>query len=312
MVWSYVVPLEGPALTGRGEWMQGRFAWQGLEIDVPEDWELGAFHGNGVTGYAALDDGVDVRLQVRWNRRGGRVSLPRAVAQYRRSLRKKTKKRIAFEELAPEFLPMRCRKGRAIAPFHWEGDRAAYGCAWQCAACNCVGLIELLFPVGQADRKAAQRILTSVRDHREDDQRLWSVYGFAFVTPAAYNLERSVLTPGKLQFVLRASKLGRVRVERWSMASEWLKKAPLEKWPRELAAQAKSESPGRFEQRVGHVHGHPALCFRQEGGRKGLVRRPSLEGLLWCCAENDTIYTVVAQGAEDGLPDTVAATIGCH
>lgn len=289
-----------------------RFGWQGIELDVPASWELSAYSGDQDVGYAALDDGEQLRLHVRWNRRRPRrVDLSATSRQYKRSLRKKTKGRVEFQELCPEFLPVRYRKARSIVPFQWEGEQTAWGLAWHCRVCGCVGLLEVVFPSAEADRKLARLILSSLVDHRDDGRRLWAVYGFAFLTPAVYNLERPELTAGRLRFTFRASKRARLTVERWSMASEWLKKAPLENWPGELLKRDYRGGSGRLEQVATRVQGRQAWRFTQQAGRQGIARTGAREGLLWHCVEEDKIYAVLAQEAEDGLLDEVAMTVKC-
>jgi hypothetical protein len=287
-----------------------RFGWQGIELDAPKPWDLSAYHGGADAGYAVLDDGLQMRLQVRWNRREKHpVPLDQTVDRYERSLQKKSKGQACFERLSPQFLPARFHRAHTTAPFYWEGQQCAYGMAWQCLSCRCMGLAEVLFAPSEADRGLAWKILTSLSDHREDGQRLWSVYDFAFRTPSAYNLERSDLTPGRLLFEFRAGRGGRLTVERWSVAAEWLRKTPLDQWPGELLRRGNKTAGIPHEQGPIVVHGCPGWRFGRPGGRRRLVRYEPVEGLVWHCAERDKVYAVMAQGGEDGVAPAIAATV---
>jgi len=291
---------------------RGRFGWQGIEADVPTPWELSAYRGDRDSGYAALDDGVQVRFQVRWNRRGARrVHVGVMLDRYCRSLHKKTKGRAAFDRLDPGFLPARARKDREVEAFRWHAEVSVFGFAWTCHTCGRVGLAEVLFPVEEVDRPTAIRVLSSTEDHRSDGQCLWSVYDFAFLAPHTYNLQQPDFVPGRLCFRFRAPERARLTVGRWSMAAEWLKKRPLEDWSRDLVAQMQPAGRGKVEQCRVEVRGHEGWRFLIPAARRGLVRRAAVEGLVWHCTQSDKVYAVVAQGSEDGLPETVAATVQC-
>lgn len=288
------------------------FGWQGIEIAVPAPWELSGYHGNHERGYACLDDGIQVRLQVRWERAtGGLGNLDTTLRRYKRSLEKAGRGRVSLEMQSPDLLPERFRDAKDLMPFHWVADREGYGAAWHCQACRRVLLVEVLFPRGEGDPRLARRVLASTRDHREDGQRLWSVYGFAFRTPDTYNLERPSLAPGRLQFLLRASRRIWLRVERWAVASQWAEQAPLAQWPDELLRGFRLAPRGSLEQSEAEIHGHSGRRFTAVAGRRGLLGRQRVEGMVWRCPEEDKLFAVLAGGGRENLSAQVAATIAC-
>jgi len=288
------------------------FGWHGLECEVPEAWELACYDGAYDAGYASLDDGVDMRLQVRWNRVRNRPKLLEgALKRYERSLKKAAKGTLRFEAGDPGFVPKRHREGRDLAAFRWEGDTAAEGLAWYSHATGRLVMVEVLFRGRGVDKALARRVLGSARDHRDDGRRLWAVYGFAFLAPDHYNLERPELAPGRLRFELRAGSHAWLRVERWAMASQWLDKASIEEWPRELVKLLGLAPRGALEQEEARVGKHRACRFTQAVGRGRLGRRQRVTGLVWTCPEDDKVFVVMAGGGAEDLAEEVAATIVC-
>ena len=71
------------------------FVWQGLRLEVPEDWNLGRVDGDFEKGYARLDDAEIVRLEIEWRRlkgRGEALRLTELVDRYLANLQKKADK----------------------------------------------------------------------------------------------------------------------------------------------------------------------------------------------------------------------------
>jgi len=300
------------------------FGWQGIELQVPVAWELQAHGGDYKAGYAALDDGIDVRLQVRWSDlKRGALKAGSTIEEYRRKLERAYKGNLTFDTRSADFLPRRLRQDKDAVAFSWKAGRAGFGLAWHCHTCRRAVLAEILFGTGEtdcqsgdwrsqeADTALSQRILKSLACHREDGQRLWAVYGFAFLAPDTYNLERPELVPGRLQFLLRESRRSWLRVERWALASQWTRKAPLDQWPAEVLKLMRVTPVGPLEQTETDVRGNPGCRFTRRALRRGLRRQERVDGLVWIAHEEDKVFAVVAGGGREDLPERVAATVVC-
>ncbi len=287
-------------------------AWQGIEVEVPEAWELGAYQGDANAGSFRLDDGVDIRLNVRWTQsRSPSPTLRTAIERCRREVAKRGKDRLSFSEISSSFLPKSTREATA---FEWRlagPSQAGFGLATFCRTCRRIVLAEVLFPNGSIERKLAQRILSSLRDHRDDGLRTWSVYGFRFEILAALRLDRANLEPGRLRFLFRSGKRTWLRVERWGLASQWAHDTPLERWPSEwlkfMRAGVRSQ-PGVSET---ECRGHRAVAFHAARVPSGWWRRESIDGLVWRCPEDDAIYALAGNGGTDAIPEEVARNIQC-
>jgi len=287
------------------------FAWQGIELVVPAEWELAAYRGDFKSGYFSLDDGVAMRLRARWEHGGGRMDA--VIRKYRRSINKAAKAKV-FEELDPGFASKSFREGKTLTVFRWQAEESAYGLGWRCDGCGRTVFVEVLFPPGADDKRLARQILISARDHRDDGKQLWSVYGFAFTVPAHYNLERSELVSGRLHFGFIASKRSWLTVERWSAASQWLKRIPLKAWPEEYLKHGRVSVAGDIERTEDPALGHAGLRFTGKAVRRSglaalLVRPQPIDGRVWHNADEDRIYAVVASGKAAGEVDSVAASV---
>lgn len=253
-----------------------------------------------------LDDGEDIRVRLRWERKKrGEVSLEAILRQYDRKLARTGKARI--DPLREGFLPKRFRADKNLAAFRRTEPAPAHGLAWHCQTCGAVAVAEVMTP----DRRLAHEVLASLADHREDGQRLWSVYGFAFLAPSAYNLVRPALAPGCLAYEFRGPRRAWLKVDRWALASEWLRKVPLDAWPRELFGVLRLNAAGLEQEQTG-LRGHAAWRFARPAGWRRLSRQPRIDGLVWACPEQDKVYAVIAGGGPEDLAEGVAASIGCH
>jgi len=287
-----------------------RFGWQGIEASVPSSWELGAHHGDNRAGYACLDDGREVRLQVRWSlSKGGDTDLEGVLRRYQRSLAKACKGNLRFDRQHAEWAPECAWEDRAVAPFFWQSEREAFGFASHCRGCGRVVIVEVLFPVNESDPSLANRIMGSLVDHRDDGRTLWSVYGFAFSVPSTYDLDHADLVPGRLRFLFRSARRSWMRVERWALASQWMDKVALEVWPDELFGLMRVSRRGPLEKTQAQIQGHRAVSFSTTVAAGGFLRRDHVTGLVWQASEVDKAFVVMEAGGPAGLTQEVADAV---
>jgi hypothetical protein len=287
-----------------------KFGWRGIEITVPASWELAAHHGSQKAGYACLDDGRDMRLQVRWSRsKGDLADLEGVLRRYQRSLTKACKGNLKFDLESAAPLAIRGRAERVAVSFFWQSDREAYGMAWHCRVCGRVVIVEILFPVGESDRSLARRIMGSLADHRDDGRVLWSLYDFSFSVPSTYSLDHPDLVPGRLRFAFKSARRAWLRIERWAIASQWMDKVTLEAWPAELLKLMRISNRGPLVQTETQIRQHRAVRFAVPVSGGGFLRRERVTGLVWHALEEDKAFVVMEAGGADGLTQEVADTV---
>jgi hypothetical protein len=290
-----------------------RFGWQGIEVTVPVSWELGAHHGDHRAGYVCLDDGREMRLQVRWTpSKGVATDLEGVLRRYQRSMTKACKGNLRFDRQIAEFAPECDPEERTVAPFFWQSGREAFGFASHCRGCGRIVIVEVLFPANESDPSLAGRITGSLVDHRDDGRTFWSIYGFAFSIPSTYNLDHADLAPGRLRFLFRSARRSWLRVERWALASQWMDKVALEVWPEELLGLMRVSRRGPLDKTETQVQGHRAVRFSTTIAGRGFLRRDHVAGLAWRDSEVDKAFVVMEAGGPDGLTLEVADTVRCY
>ena len=297
------------------------FAWRGIELKVPEKWELNAYDGDASAGHVMLDDGMEIRLQIRWHiLRKSVGDLNATLEQYQRKLVRASKQDLQFEVLGREFLPKRVYKELEALSYSWKGQHAVFGMAARCADCNRALFVEVFFPADQEDRSLARRVLASLTDHRPDDQTAWSIYGFEFKTPRPYTLVQPVLMPGKLQFTFRKPENKSwfrpeswirtnswFRLERWTTATETLEQLPLKRWPVEMLRAAQIKTKDEFILSENAVHGRHTCSFVVTAGRSCRI-----EGMVWRDTEVRKVFAVYGNATEPDVLQRVAESVVCY
>ena len=210
------------------------FVWQGLRLEVPEDWNLGRVDGDFEKGYARLDDAEIVRLEIEWRRlkgRGEALRLTELVDRYLANLKKKADKAGASFEVHRQARFLKNKKflaDREYEVFTWEADFRAYNLAIVLQKGRVV-LLRVLARRDESLEDQAEAVFRSLVDQEGAASYLWSVYGLSFSTPAHLKLDGHSLKSGHIQLDFAADKQV-LKVHRLSMARILLKEVSLEDW----------------------------------------------------------------------------------
>ena len=293
------------------------FAWQGIRLDVPDAWNLGAIEGDFRKGYVRLEDDEIVRVEVKWERGRRTTSPERAMAGLLAGMERVAKKRgLKFHSKCGLSLVDR-RDDREAECCEWTSDFRAYDMVSRCDVCRRVVLLRVLTRQGESMKREVRRIFNSLTDHALDGRLAWSVYGFGFAAPEAYRLKRSLLTAGRIELSLRRGRdellAGRVGVPEIALRGR-----DMETWLRE--EYEKVLRPWRVRISEAEFKGHAALDVR--GKRRwrsavpGLVSgRPELRAKAWRCEQADKIYLALrtsSRGADTSEFDRFAESFACH
>ena len=211
------------------------FVWQGLRLEVPEDWNLGRVDGDFEKGYARLDDAEIVRLEIEWRRlkgRGEALRLTELVDRYLANLQKKADKAgasFAVQRQARFLKNKKFLSDREYEVFTWEADFRAYNLAIVLAGGRVV-LLRVLARRDESLAEQAEAVFSSLVDLEGEDDYLWSIYGLRFAVPAQLKLESHSLKSGHIQLDFAGDNKQVLRVHRLSMARILLKGAELADW----------------------------------------------------------------------------------
>ena len=289
------------------KWQTGaNFGWQGVRLQVPENWNLGRMDGNEKSGYARLDDSEIVRAEVEWRqlRDGQNKAVAPLIDRYVETLEKKAKKAgtpFTVERRARFLKDKRWLEGYDYETFIWEADYRAYNLARLCSRCGRVVLLRVLGHLDEDLSELAEMVFSTLEDHpREGEGVFWSVYGLSFFMPEEYKLTSQELKSGHIQLNFEHDK-HTCRIQRLSLAKMLLKGTTLARWyPRFFTKQLKDfKYDVNTEDVEGHqglrIDGRPRSRWRQLLRPLPLVNpRPRLfmHGRVWYCADSDKICIV--------------------
>jgi hypothetical protein len=300
-----------------------RIGWRGISLAVPEEWALTSVSGEGPNGYLRVESPDTRFLQVKWWERKGIVSVPDALDAYIRDLRKKSGKRARGMELKTRPRSLAGVRPGAQAPvtYTWTAEQRAYGVVWHCGTCKRLVVAEVVGRLEDDFREAAP-ILSSIREHGENNWNLWGMFGLAVEVPTAFQIEKQQLMTGFLQLAFR-DRARTLLVQRWGLANVALKGTHLREWYDYQERNRLSRYRYRFQEE--EIHGHPGLRLIgherllpgmvKGAGQLSALTKPALylEGVVWECPESNKICAITAQrGRHDDTLAEVVRRFCCH
>ncbi len=278
--------------------------------------------GEEKKGYLSLDDGSQLRLELKWEtpRRSPRVE--RVVQRYLDFLRRRARKNKVPVEIDEDLKLGPGREGRSY--FSWklgsgkkEKSSSACSLASVCSECKRVTLLHVLSKGDSRPRGTAERIFASFADHGEGGEEHWSVFGLDFVVPRRFSLATSSLRAGccRLSFMDRDEELDVARV---SVGGAILRQEKFPDWLKGFFGKKLSKHLWDY-QRL-EFRGHRGLRFWGEeapvrGVRRFFQKPTYLEGWAWYCQDTDKILTLRLVGREDDegeLARELAGKMTCH
>ncbi len=285
------------------------FAWQGIRLKVPADWEMGAADGDARSGHCRLDDAEYARLDIRWQL-GRSSSTARSVAEaYIRKAKLNQRDVQLRRDVRLVSVP-----GMDTEFFLVKGERDSMHMAACCSTCGRVALLRAVYDPEEKFKPVLQEMFASWCDHPVEGRVPWAAYGFRFDMPEAWRLFDHAVRAGRLQFEFRARN--RIaHIVRSSLADIWLKKKSLRDW---IEAD-KIIGPGGLKTEYAEKEwlGHPALGWtsrERRSVRRWLLRGRLIRGLAWHCPEANSLVAVRWLGpdsAEQEAGDVVRA-VQCH
>jgi len=297
------------------EW--SRFAWQGMLLEVPEGWTMGAAQGSKESGYARLDDEELVRLEVKWEKEKGPPDLKRVVTKYLEGISKAARKG-GTEFWSKRDMRLGRLEDREHEYFAWRADMQGYGLVFRCAECKKVVFTRVLGRRGEGMEQVARRVFSSMVDHQEGDEEVWRFYDFEFRAPKDFKLDKSLLRAGLFQMMFSR---GRDELEflRQGLADFVLKgKTPMEWFLDFESKQLRGFVLGEEEEGP-EVRGHEsrevegkAKVFRRIAS--AFMRREEVRCIVWKCEKEDKVLGVraVTRKGDEGICERAAQSVVCH
>ena len=207
------------------------FAWQGIQLEVPERWNPAAMEGEAADGYVRLDDDEDVRLQIRWRTSRKPQSPSRIVDHYLKMTQGRRGGKTSGDGRTRRNTSLVRLPDTETECFQITGDPVEFGMAVQCGRCRRHALLSLLSARGRPEKSLARRIFGSYSDEPQGELVPWAVYGFRFATPLRFSMSDYAANAGRLAFAFRHGRT-RLRAIRVSLAETLLRDHALVDWVR--------------------------------------------------------------------------------
>ena len=299
---------------GRSERKWALFAWQGVQIEVPDAWNLGAVTGNARGGHCRLDDDEVARVEVRWERGRSRMDVSGAaeahIAQLARVAKKKKVPFNAKRDVKIAFPP-----DMEATCFEWRSDFHAFNLLAFCPTCKRTSLVRVMARSGERLRPVAARVFESFRDHAVDGIVPWAVYGFRCAVPERFRLDEHTLNLKRVELAFRDGA-EQAAAARANLAEMQLRDRTLEAWLRENEREKLKHLSLQTQEET--YRGHDALSFtgrtRLSKVKRLFGKGKALVGRVWHCEDLDKLFIVRWVGRDDGGEafETFCASVVCH
>jgi hypothetical protein len=279
------------------------FAWQGVRLTVPTDWELAYTHGRRADGFLRLTDVDGVRMELRWN--GRRTKSPAAdgvdacLADVCRAARKSGKDfgiRRDTKLASPPGMQAEC--------YAWTERRQNLGMLSRCTGCGRTVHLHVMGRPGEPLKGTARRIFASLQDHPDapDAPEPWRFHDMAFAVPPGQPLLRQRLRAG-LERMVFGRRRTRIEFLRASLAELLLTDADLKTcFVRMCARSLRRRS---FKATPQKHRGHDAIRVE---GRPWLIVNPlrlvglarTTQAVCWHCDTTNRIMACCYDGPASG------------
>lgn len=297
------------------------FAWRGLELLVPAEWEPGALGGDDRAGYVRFDDEWMPRCEIRWAKADDEADFQKTVDEFLEKLRAAARRQKpsrdvrvqdATESVAPQPVALRLRAHR------WRDQHQYLLLAAFCSECKNMTLLQLT----DCNASLARQIAASLRDHPDGAGTWWRLYRLALRTPNDWRLIRHTLAAGLLEMEFRGADGLQAQVRRFGPAEILLKNVSLEAFWR---ARTPWLSPKQAisAERLGNDESL-RVEIEQQDWRAKLARalptwkmREQKKGFsicarTWYCAASNRIYAVEVFAPALETARAADWTVECH
>jgi hypothetical protein len=253
------------------------FAWQGFQIEHPDDWAPALISGQREEGYARIASPEAVSYQIRWKQSKKNADLQRTLDEYLARLARDAKK------LKTKFKSETERIDSNLE-YRWSGAGNGKGLLLQ------RGGRTFFLEASSTSNRSVQshfRDLEHSFQTNEGNYEPWSVFGLAVNLPTGFGVEKHVFQSGRTRIEWR-DRSTRVVAERWGFGEQILARHTFEQWAMDSMAMPK------------------AKIMEAEKGLELVKERPFLKiyGLATCDLDRNQLVTLkVTCRSAKGRPD---------
>lgn len=205
------------------------FAWQGFQIDHPDDWAPALISGNRQEGYARIASPEAISYQVRWKQSKKNTDLRRTLDEYLARLARDAKKlKTKFKsEVEP---------ATSSIEYRWAGAGNGKGILIQ--AEDRTFFLEASSTSSRSVQSHFRDLAHSFKTHNEKLEQ-WSVFGLSVNLPKGFMVEKHLFQSGRTRIEWR-DRSTRVTAERWGFGEQILARHAFEQWAMDSMAMPKA------------------------------------------------------------------------
>jgi len=203
--------------------------WQGVLVDVPENWSVVGFYGDDKAGYFRIDSSIESVLEMRWNIKGKKEpDLKKSAHKFIDGIKKgllKQNKKMRFER------EVKYIEGSDFLNFTWDSEeKHGRGIIFLCKETMRVIFAHLFFSRNECKAQIINKIFASIRDDQKNNKNVrYSFYGLDFQLPHGFKSHKPILMSAYLSLVFKR-KFEKAVIEQRNLAGAILKNKDLSEW----------------------------------------------------------------------------------
>lgn len=279
------------------------FAWRGINLEIPDKWELLSVAGNDNKGYVSLGGLSNISLEIKWTHYRFKVIIDKVLNKFLKSIEKKaSQKQSIFSSLKNINLINK----KDVLSYQWTaGSITAYGVMWHCNTCKRVVLAQTL----NENNNKAKEILSTLKCH---DDTLWSVYNLYFIMPEGWNLESYIFKSGFIQFVFMQGNK-KITIERWGLGKNLIGSKTLKEWFMGTYKEKLKKSIYNEEKVLLKNHeGLRVKIFPKRIFKLFALKDETIMYDVWFCKNSNRIFLVKESSCNLNEIQKITGVIKCH
>lgn len=294
------------------------FAWQGIRLTIPSEWNPGKIAGEAISGEVRIDDSRIVRLELEWKDARGDDRVAQIVDRYIEGLAKNAKKQKSHLRVdrSPEMLDLNLPAMKSIQYFIWESRFTVHTLACYSPVSDRLIFIRVMSRTDESLDGVLPQIFNALEDTSPDEPRAWALYDLVCQSPPEYELDTFELKSGHVGLKFQHKNGNTVYIDRLSLARTILSDKDLDQWYMEFFrkdlrhVEVDSQIQTDNDETRVSVQGHPKsrwLGILQPLPFWNMRPRQNLSGQVWTDLKTNKIFAVQTYWKKpDEAPDLEA------
>ncbi|MGQ4833754.1 MAG: hypothetical protein ACP6IS_07650 [Candidatus Asgardarchaeia archaeon] len=303
------------------------FAWDGLELKVPESWNLSNIDlTTDLVTITLSDDRIKrLVLVMAWGKKFKDNLTPMKILEdYARYMSAEI---TGFKIVDKEIVLILKHKGYK---FYWENTYHGFGVLWSCPISKKVIILATIFRKSEITfMKRFEKVFrNTIKCHSLTNLKRWAFLNFDFQVPKSFEFVRGKFTVGKTQTEFEDQEKNKFYIIKFSFGKNQLRKYQNnpERWFREFFIESAKLKGLKLEEynfstAELSIHGHKAYSLDGTKKERVLVLKTKIKrifGYIWYCDKSNNLYVVMVDTIDETFEKTktlvseIARNVYCH